>query len=227
MLFGPTADFLVSFMFITLCQKQTWKEKFMVSSLLFVAAMLGAEPAFKAADTQKPPTAKAVIKDETVTLTDRGLAVSADTFPEGFDLHAHWAWTEGKVEGAYQDHLAIAVATNGTLRDAWSHEIEKGIVVRFNPGAGTVAVESYDSTDKDAVVKSEGGFIFDKGTGYNIDITYTPKQIVVNVDGKEAIKADLPKDFKKDGDLVAIYNRERVAGVLHESVLTKVSLKKK
>ena len=78
-------------------------------------------------------------KDGSLILRNRAIVVTKDAYPDGATVTSEWTWTEGVEEMKYQDHLCVAVLTDGKQREKWSHELQRGVVVRFNPGSGGVS----------------------------------------------------------------------------------------
>jgi hypothetical protein len=203
--------------------------------LLLVSVAYGAEPAFesgtspfKVRDEAKQFAPTAVVRDDAITLRNRGVAVSKADYPAGATVSFSWKWTEGDLEKKYPDHLCVVVLTDGVLREKWSHEIAKGVLVRFNPGSGAVQVEGWlaDKNESEQLA-SKDGFTFEKGKEYAVKIAYTPAKVVVTVDGGGPIEAAVPEKFRMGGKKICFYNREPVAGIVKESVLTKLSAEKK
>jgi hypothetical protein len=138
-----------------------------------------------------------------------------------------WKWTEGNLEAKYPDHLCVVVLTDGALRKSWSHEIGKGVLVRFNPGSGGITVEGWLAEKNEAQqLASKDGFVFEKGKEYAVNIAYAPTKVVVTVDGGAPIEALVPEEFRAGGKKVCFYNREPVAGIVKSSTLTKVTVGK-
>ncbi len=197
--------------------------------LLMVCTVFGADPAFKPGKPFTLPIDPAayVLDDGSIVLRNRGSAASTAEYPDGAEVSFTWKWTEGNLEAKYPDHLCVAVLTDGVLRPQWSHEIGKGVVVRFNPGSGGITIEGWLAEKKEAEsLASKDGFTFEKGKAYEIKILYTPTKVVVTVDGGDPVSADVPEKFRTGGKNICFYNREPVAGIVKSSMLTKVSVGK-
>jgi hypothetical protein len=163
-----------------------------------------------------------------LVLRNRGIAVTKDVYPDGATVTSDWAWLEGVPEMKYQDHLCVAVLTDGKQRTKWSHEIQKGVVVRFNPGSGGIGIEGWlADKDESELFAFKDGFTFEKKTKYAISVEYSKAEITVSVDGKAVVDAKIPEKYRGGGDKVAFYNRESVAGVPHASKLEKIEIVKK
>jgi hypothetical protein len=190
-----------------------------------------AEPAF---DVGPPAYAVATqplvlrAKDGSLILRNRGIAIAKDTYPDGATVTADWAWTEGTEEMKYQDHLCVAVLTDGAQREKWSHELRQGVVVRFNPGSGGVRIEGWvaDGGDGESLGFKDG-LTFEKKKTYAIKVEYTKTEIAVSVDGKAVVDAKIPEKYRGGGEKIAFYNRESVAGVPHASELARIGITKK
>jgi hypothetical protein len=189
----------------------------------------GADPAFTPGEPFVLPIDPVanVLDDGSIVLRNRGVVVSKAEYADGATISFVWKWTEGNLEAKYPDHLCAVVLTDGVLRKKWSHEIAKGVVVRFNPGSGGVTIEGWlaDKNEGESLA-SKDGFTFEKGKEYAVKITYTPTKVVVTVDGEVPIEAIVPEKFRAGGKNVCFYNREPVAGIVKSSTLTKVTVGK-
>lgn len=185
-------------------------------------------PAFKAKQEFERYAPTATVKDDGIVLRNRGVAVSKAEYPTGATLSFSWKWTEGDLEKKYPDHLCVVVLTDGALREKWSHEIGKGVVIRLNPGSGGITIEGWlaDKNESESLA-SKDGFTFEKGKEYAVKIMYTPEKVVVTIDGGTPIEAAVPEKFRAGGKKICLYNREPVAAIVKESVLTKVRVEKK
>jgi hypothetical protein len=199
-----------------------------VCFLLLASAAGGEEPRFVEGtdvfELQHAP--KCVLADGTITLRNRGRAVVTENCPDGAIVKFDWKWTEGDLEKKYPDHLCVALLTDNLHRKKWSHELAHGVVVRFNPGSGGVGIEGWlpDKDEGDSLAFKDG-FTFEKGKEYAIVVSYTPEKVSVTVDRGEPIVAVIPVKYRS-GARLGVYNREPVAGIVKESVLTKVSVDK-
>ncbi len=191
---------------------------------------MAAEPAF---DVGPPAYAVAtqplVLRQPgSLILRNRGIAVTKDAYPDGAKITFDWTWTEGVEEKKYHDHLCVAVMTDGKQRAKWSHELQGGVVVRFNPGSGGVTIEGWSAgKDEGESLASKTGLVFEKGKSYAIMVEYTKTELVVSVDGKAVVDAKIPAKYRGEGDKVAFYNRESVAGIPHASTLGNTEIMKK
>lgn len=223
-------DFVPNPTFVrSITRKVSVKSRFLVFCLLLiVCTAFGAEPAFKPGQPFVlliDPSAK-VLDDGSVVLRNRGSVASTAEYPDGATVSFTWKWTEGNLEAKYPDHLCCVVLTDGALREKWSHEIGKGVVIRLNPGSGGVTVEGWvaDKNESEQLA-SQDGFTFEKGKEYAVKIAYTPSHVTVTVDDA-TIVADIPKKFGAGGKKICFYNREPVAGIVKSSTLTKVTVGK-
>ncbi|MBI1902162.1 MAG: hypothetical protein HYS13_13760 [Planctomycetia bacterium] len=173
-------------------------------------------PPFKAKDSSLTPTVSFNPTNGTISLANRGCIVSSDEW-EKFVLTTSWKWTEGQEQDAYQDVLAIAFGSDGSLSEKWSHEATNGLRVAFEAHGSKATLLKAGGE----VLASKEGIAFSRGTAYNIRIHVDGKKVFVDVDGKSVLEADLPTGTKGK---VAIYNREPVAAVRKVSVLRDLKI---
>lgn len=165
---------------------------------------------------------------ESIILRNRGIVITKDEFRTGGILTFDWAWTEGVEEMKYHDHLCVAVLTDGKQREKWSHELQKGVVVRLNPGSGGIGIEGW-LTDKNEseLLAFKDGLTFEKGKQYKISVEFSKAAIAVSVNGKAVVDAKIPEAYQGGGNKLAFYNREAVAGIPHASTLSKIDIVRK
>jgi len=153
-----------------------------------------------------------------VTLRNRGSIATKESYGEGATFKTTWRWTKGKEEGKYHDHLLVVFFSSGNHRPKWPCEVIDGLSFRFNPGAGGISVEHLEA-DKDPVsVKKKAELVFERDKDYQVVVQATPKNFIVSIDGNVVLQGDVPKGLT--GKKIVVYNREPVAGVEMESVLT-------
>jgi hypothetical protein len=158
------------------------------------------------------------IDGEMITLRNRGTLVSKQEYPNGAVVSATWRWTQGRVEGKYHDCLTIGVFTSGK-QPQWSFEVDDGIVVGFNPAGESISVHRMRrDPERLAITKMR----FEKDRDYRIVVEATLATLTVLVDGKKMVSCGLPRD--RGGKRIAVYNREPVAAVVKESVLTQLKI---
>lgn len=160
----------------------------------------------------------------TCILRNRGTIVSQQMYPDDVTLSFTWKWTEGDLEKKYPDHLAIVLFSSAEQKK-WPFEVDEGVVIRFNPGARHAIVQHFKEAQEVTRLATMDGLTFDKNTKYKIKIEATKATIVVSVDGEKVLEAKVPEELK--GQKVLIYNREPVAGIVKESVLTELTITKK
>lgn len=168
---------------------------------------------------------KVTFGKDAVTLQNRGSVVSNESYPKGATLSCLWKWTKGVEEGKYHDSLAICLRTDGKLKEQWSHEIKEAVVVRFEPAGGSIIVTKEKEGDETEVYfRKDDTFKIkmEKGTEYALKIVDRKDAIEVYFDGKLVYKGKLPA--KSRNYRWAIYNREGVANVFHESVLRELKI---
>ncbi len=158
-----------------------------------------------------------MVKEGVLTLQNRGAARLKDERPDGATLSFTWKWTEGQEEGKYHDHLIVAFFSSGKQAEKWPHEAVDGMLVRLNPGGGSVAIESRSEGKDPVSLAFKDGFVFEKGKAYAVRIVCSKENATVSVDGKEVAVATLPAE--KAGKIIFFYNREPVAAIVKESVL--------
>ncbi len=170
-------------------------------------------PAFETMFKKLPPTAK--IKDDMVTLKNRGLLLSKAEYKNGFRLSFTWQWVEG--EGSYPDILAVALKTDGAQR-AWPGEIDNGIVVRFGPRR--TAIEHWKSGEDGDPNPETKDFAAEKNTTYKIVIEEKDGDVSVTInDVQLRRRIEGVKNYR-----IAIFNREPTAMTLHESWIQDLRL---
>lgn len=157
-------------------------------------------------------------KDNEIVLRNRGTILSKESFEQGVVVEVTWKWTAG------DDFLTIGLSTDGRQR-GWAHDLYEGIVVRVNPaGKGIITIERLTDGENDSpeLIASTKALSFPRDTPFKLRIVDDGTHITVIVDGKEVLKA-AAKDRGKLSR-VALFNREAVAGVQHESVLTDLTV---
>ena len=162
-----------------------------------------------------------VIMDNGVLrLKDRGYLVTAAEFPKGVSVRFRWQWIQG--EGEYCDILSVAVRTSG-VPDKWPHEVEDGIVVKFEPNQGTANSGFVRITDRSQPreLAIRKGLVISKFVWHEIKVTDDGNTIAVYFgdDSVPVATVDVPDAAKHHH--VAIYNREPVADVSKESLLSE------
>ena len=154
-----------------------------------------------------------------VVLQKRGLLLSKKEYKE-FDLAFEWKWLNDPPDETYPDHLCVVLATDGKQREDWSHEIQKGLVIRFIPNlGGSVSIVDENGIQEGVELIKKDQIGLERAKIHKIKITYAKEILTVEVN-KEAIQI---KRSNLKGK-IAIYNRERVGGVIKESQLTKLRL---
>ena len=171
------------------------------------------------------PGSAAIIEGRTITLQNRGIVLSKEEFPDGCCISFQWKWTKGREAGAYQDVLAVAFCTDGKL-NRWPHEVAEGVVVRLQAHAKEIQI-AYIKEGTDARPQSRKPDVpIERDTWYMVRIVCGDDEIAVyfgHDHSKPILRGPMPSDLGEE-HLVAIYNREIVAGVVKESVLRDVEL---
>lgn len=161
--------------------------------------------------------------DGAVTLRNRGMLVSRQPHAKAV-VSLRWKWTEGHREnGPYPDHLAVVLRTGGQQRADWAFEIVDGIVVRLCPSAGGfVTIEEFKPVGVPRQL-ARAAVALKKGTVYALKVDDEGTLIRVSVDGKELLSFPVQEGQGR----VSLYNREPVAGVVKESVVTELRIEGK
>src|SRR3989344_4384982 len=91
-----------------------------------------------------------VVTENTLALVNRQLVVTKNPIPENsnVDISFSWMWIEGRERDQYHDSLVVALRTTGTQREHWSHEIEDGLVIRFDPTEKQVSLQLHQKGGK-------------------------------------------------------------------------------
>jgi hypothetical protein len=177
-------------------------------------------PAFKAKNEVLNPSAK--IDNEKVYVRNRGLLVSNSQYPKGVTLEFVSKWTLGKDDGSYQDVLTVAFRTSGKQREKWSHEILDGIAVRIAGHAQTLSIEHFKKGVQSSDLIARVPFKTERGKEQKIKILEEKGLIQVFLEGKEVLYARVP--IIDDASNIAFYNREPVAGVQQEWILSGLKI---
>ena len=187
-----------------------------------------APAAFKAADEDLNP--KVILTEagdeQTIWLRNRGMAISKASYPNGVDFKAKWQYTHGLDEGALQDVLVVGLRSNGKQREKWSHEMQSGIMVRFQAIGENHEVGIFTVTEGMATLKVKKDVEIARGIVYDIHIVDTGRKFTVKFGDNCVLEVDdFPEPQSGDPAKVIVYNREPSSGVFQQSHVDKVKIK--
>ena len=166
-----------------------------------------------------------VVTKNTIALVNRGVVVTKNPIPDNkpMTIVFDWSWIEGRETDRYPDSLVVMLRTTGAQRQRWSHEMEDGIAIRFDPTEKQVSVQVHQKGDDFKTQKlAAKDMEFKRFESYAVVISDTDQRISVFVNNQFVVEAKVPEGIT--GRKVALYNREPVARVRHVSLLTNIEL---
>lgn len=182
-------------------------------------------PAIKVGDAEVD--SRAVIEKDSITLRNRGIAVSKKSFPKGATFQCFWKCTEGGDSGSSDaDVLAVVFRTDGAQRER-PYEIREGLVVKFQAHARRISLEHWKDGVKSPDILAEVNDIeMKKGVDHKIKIVDHAGKVDVYFEdfSTPILTKEYPKDLLRS-DRVAAYNREPMGG-LKVAVLSDVKISK-
>lgn len=164
----------------------------------------------------------AILRDEEWILRNRGWLVSAAQFPRGVRVEFDWEWTEG--EGTYSDILTVGLATSGRPGNkTWTREIQDGLRLLFapHPAPGNIVIR--DTKTEKQLARTWGPRLA-KSNELHVRIDYYGEEVRIHLNHSDepSLLGSVPREMTFQR--VAIYNRERVAGIDKESRLRNLQL---
>lgn len=192
-----------------------------------------------------PPAARAPVLDEStwrvgrpivwkgedyVKLMNRGWLVSRKEYPAGVAVSFDWRWVEYEGEPVYREHLSIALRTSGQPPAQYAYEAADGIIVTFDTWSNTVSVWRAGQVPE-PIATSPVGVPMPAGAWHRVRVEDDGNEISVffSQHGAPPAVAEAPLiriavPRKPAAHHIAIYNREHVGGVPHESHLTGLTV---
>lgn len=169
-------------------------------------------------------------QDGHLRLNNRGSIVTQAEFREPIDLRFRWRWIDLVGDTQYRDTLTVALRTSGEHAPKHSYEVLDGILVVFQAHAGRISLYSRSFPDGNP---ASPVMPMAADTWFDIRITDDGENVAVYIKGpnidpsfweRPAVVGHFPGKYVKRH--VAIYNREIVAGALHESHVDDVRLER-
>jgi hypothetical protein len=170
-----------------------------------------------------------IVREENgyLRLLNRGYIVTTKEFRGPIALAFDWRPIDLDGHPEYRDILTVALRTTGTPRSKHSYEAVDGILVKIDSQGGRVTA----SIASPSSIESLQLRLMDAGTlpipadeWHRVRITDDGTNIAVFVAGPEIRGADgenpvisIAYSGHLEGRRIALYNRELVGGVLHES----------
>lgn len=156
-------------------------------------------------------------------LINRGAIVTQKEFPGPISISFRWRWLDLAGDPLYADHLTIALRTRGFFSGERPFEIQDGILIRLNAWGGTASIFSATDPAID-VIKPLGSAPLPADMWHDIRITDDGQRIALYIHGPEIPEQPGSQPFlslllpaQAQEYHVAIYNRELLADVVHES----------
>lgn len=206
------------------------------------------EPAFRVPEEHEEYKPDANFEDDVVTLKNRGRIVSRESYPNGSTIEFTWTWKNDKddeeADRLYPDHLAVVLRTSGKPQKEPAFEIQDGIALRFMPNDRCIYPDLFRGYEEgkrkgpERFRDENGKKMHSKELEMQEDTPYKVK-VVDRDDSIQVFFGDNPEPVleltrkhglpdrpeEPENNLVAIYDREPVAGVIKESKLEGLRIK--
>jgi hypothetical protein len=171
-------------------------------------------------------TPRAVVKphQEFLVLRNRGYLVTAEEFPQPIAISFDWYWLEPDVYAPqFSEHLCVALRSSGQPSRAYPYEMQDGVSVLFNTWSNNIQIRQ--ASHPAAITRTNNLSVpMLAEEWHRIRIEDDGRSIAVYMKGPriEAVHWKQPLlrvAYPNKGDkfYIAIYNRELVGGVHHES----------
>lgn len=161
---------------------------------------------------------------------NRGYLVTKAEYPGPIAVSFDWRWIDLAGHFDYADVLTVALRTSGRPRPKHSYEARDGVLVKLDAAAGKVAIllaSDFDEqpTSWTAIASTpDGAIAIPAEEWHHVRITDDGERIAVYCTGPEIHEKDRNKPIlevrctqETGSHHVAIYNREFLAEVPHES----------
>jgi WD40 repeat protein len=160
------------------------------------------------------------LRDQSVTLVDRGYLVTQAEYPTGVALEFDWQWIDHTDDPLYGEVLTVVLRSGGVPRAARPYEVIDGLMVKLNASKGSVIVQTV--ADGEILHTSPAGAVpMPAGRWHRVRIVDQQRQLRIDFNGERVLS--LPYTQTTSQARIAIYNREWVAGT-HESRIDNVKL---
>jgi len=170
-------------------------------------------------------------EDGYVRLTNRGYLVTKEHYPGPIEISFRWKFLDLGEQPLYWEHLTVALRTSGLPQPQYPHEVLDGIAVKLNAVSGAVQVTLPPEKEVQfSAAREKARFLAD--TWYDVRITDDGETVAIYCEGP-----GMPEDASRNPLLlahcpaaspqhhIALYNRELVAGIPHESHLNYFAVK--
>ncbi len=161
-------------------------------------------------------------------LLNRGYLVTRAEFADPISVQFDWSWSDFGENPLYADHLAVVLRTAAEPDADHAFEAKDGVMVKFNAWSGAVEIWAQPDGANRGSTKS-GSLKLAPDVWHHLRITNDGERVAVYVTGPAV------GDHDNDGPVlevrcptaptarhVAIYNREQLAAIPHESYIDNV-----
>lgn len=169
------------------------------------------------------PDAGVYVDKGQARLINRGYLVTVPEFTEPIEISFDWKWSQLGLLPQYADHLTVALRTTGKPRPERSWEVHDGILIVFDAYRGSLTISTPEDNDPQPSLPM-ASLPMPAERWHRIRITDDGKNIAIYLNGPEipAQFADKPVatraiSYKGDARHVALYNREMLKSIPHES----------
>jgi hypothetical protein len=159
-----------------------------------------------------------------LALMNRGSFRTEQEFHDPIDLRFEWRWRDLAGCPHYSENLSVALRTSGTHGKKHPFAVQDGVVVTFHTYPGRVSMRWASGEEPNAVQCKDGTLPFVADAWYSLRVTDDGDEVAVYVRGPEVdpgywIHPVVQRSYRGPGggSFLAIFNREAVAGVPHES----------
>lgn len=166
-------------------------------------------------------------------LVNRGYLVPVREFEDPIQIDLEWKWNQLGLNPLYAEHLTIALRTSGKP-SAFPHEVQDGILVKFNAWGGVVRIETPEGKVLASTALSEAPRTIPMPAEqwHRLRVSDDGKTIRVGFAAEDKPEVELDSILltyepteKLVGKKFAIYNRELVS-FPHESCIRKLVVQK-
>jgi hypothetical protein len=161
-----------------------------------------------------------------IRLINRGYLVTNQEFKEPIEISFEWRWSQLGLLPQYADDLTVVLRTTGKAKRHRTYEVEDGVVIRFVSFAGSIFISSgpperalYGNVNPPLLT-----IPLPAEEWHRIRVTDNGETIAVFVSGPAIPEQQwseplvkLATHYRGLANHVAVYNRELVAGIPHES----------
>lgn len=168
---------------------------------------------------------------------NRGYLVTKAEYPGSISVSFDWRWIALAGNFDYADILTVALRTSGRSRPKHSYETRDGVLVKLDAAAGKVAIflasdyDEHPTSWTPIATTSDGRIAVPAEEWHHVRITDDGERIAVFCTGPEIHEKDPNRPIlevrcteETGNHHVAIYNREFLAEVPHESHIDNFAL---